>query len=182
METNTYLAHILPDTDLFDGQRTIPLSDPMFRSLIVQSMQAFVDKAQPSVLIEHQRNGKSYGKVLGVFQDDDGIFASFSVNDDIAAGIEKGEYRFVSPTIAWNFAADDYDEEEDNRYPAALLELSLVSVPRHYLRQQDLQELNVSQMGIYHAWDQNTEIYELRGAEGASLLAGIDKHLKDVLK
>ena len=182
MNNNTYLAHILPNTDLFDGQRTLPLSDPMFRDLIVQSMQAFVDKTQPSVLIEHQRNGKSYGKVLGVFQDEDGIYASFSVNDDIAEGIEKGEYRFVSPTVAWQFAADDYDPELDNRYPAALLELSLVSVPRHYTRQNDLQELNVSQMGIYYQWDQDTEIYEMKGAEGASMVASLDKHLKDLLK
>lgn len=181
MNNNTHLAHILPNTDLFDGQRTIPLSDPHFRSLIVQSMAAFVEKTQPSVLIEHQRNGKVYGKVLGVFEDEDGIYASFSVNDDIAEGIEKGEYRFVSPTIAWNFAADDYDVDEDNVYPAALLELSLVSVPRHYTRQADLQELNVSMMGLYHQWDNDTEMYEMKGAEGASMLAGIDKALKDII-
>jgi hypothetical protein len=132
-------------------------------------------------LIEHQRNGKVYGKVLGVFEDDDGIYASFSVNEEIAEGIESGNYRFVSPTIAWNFAADDYDLEEDNRYPAALLELSLVSVPRHYTRQNDLQELNVSMMGVYHQWDNETELYELRGAEGASMLANIDKALKDII-
>jgi len=181
MNNNTFLAHILPNTDLFDGERTLPLSDPYFRTLIVQSMQAFVDKTQPSVLIEHQRNGKVYGKVLGVFEDDDGIYASFSVNEEIAEGIENGNYRFVSPTIAWNFAADDYDIEEDNRYPAALLELSLVSVPRHYTRQNDLQELNVSMMGVYHQWDNETELYELRGAEGASMLANIDKALKDII-
>ncbi len=181
MNTNTFLAHILPNTDLFDGQRTLPLSDPEFRSIIVQSMQAFVDKCQPNVLIEHNRNGKSYGKVLGVFEDGDGIYASFEVNDDIAEGIEKGEYRFVSPTIAWAFAADDYDPELDNRYPAALLELSLVSVPRHYTRQNDLQELNVSMMGVYHQWDYESEMYEMKGAEGASMLAGIDKALKDII-
>ena len=176
---NTFLAHILPNDDLFDGTRILPLSNPDFKSLIIQSMQAFVDKTQPSVLIEHKREGKVYGKVLGVFGDDEGIYATFEVNEEIAEGIENGEYRFVSPTIAWNFKADDYKEYEDNVYPAALLELSLVSIPRHYTRQQDLQELNVSMMGVYHAWDGS--YYALQGAERATLMPGIDKHLKGLL-
>ena len=48
--------------------------------------------------------------------------------------MSQGRFRFVSPTIAWGFEADD-----NQTYPAALLEVSLVSVPRHYTRQPDLQ-------------------------------------------
>ena len=179
--THTYLAHILPSTDLYDGQKMIPLSDPMFRAAIIRSMQEFVNKTQPPILIEHKREGKSYGKVIGLFEDDEGIYVSFEVVDDIREGMENGEFRFVSPTIAWNFKADDYNPEEDNVYPAALLEVSLVSVPRHYTRQQDLQELNVSMMGIYSQWSGECEYYELKGAERASLLAGIDKALDTIL-
>ena len=151
MRNKHYLAHILPASDLYDGDKLIPLGDSLFRSAIIKSVQAFVDKTMPPILLEHQRDGKSYGKILGVFEDDDGIYVSMEPNDDVAEGIDKGEYRFVSPTIAWNFAADDYDPSLDNKYPAALLEVSLVSVPRHYTRQQDLQELNSSMLGTYRS-------------------------------
>jgi hypothetical protein len=179
MIMNTFLAHILPSSNLYDGDKTIPLSNEEFRNLITLSMDLFVQKTNPPILIEHEQKGKVFGKVLGVFEDEEGIYCSFQVTDDIAKGIDNGEYRFVSPTIAWNFKADDYNEEEDNTYPAALLEVSLVSVPRHYTRQQDLQELNQSMLGIYNAWDGS--YFALRGAEEAALLANVDGHLKRLI-
>ena len=177
---NTFLAHILPSTNLYDGNKVIPLSNDEFRNLITVSMDLFVQKTNPPILIEHEQKGKVFGKVLGVFEDEEGIYVSFEVPEKIAAGINNEEYRFVSPTIAWNFKGDDYDPEEDNTYPAALLEVSLVSVPRHYTRQQDLQELNQSRMGVYHQWDGS--YFALRGAENAALVANLDKHLKDLIR
>lgn len=135
-----FTAHILPDTDLYDGSKLIPLSDPGFRELIVRSMQDWTFKVRPNVLIQHEENGRQYGRITSVYEDWDGIYVDGIITDpEVAQRMTEGAYRFVSPTIAWNFAADDYVPDENNVWPAALLEVSLVSIPRHYTRQNDLQ-------------------------------------------
>ena len=146
----TFLANILPNTDLFDGSKKIPLSDKGFRQTVVKSMKDWVEKTKPNILKEHKPDGGSYGVVEDVFEDKDGIFAKVSVTDsEIQKGMESKKYRYVSPTIAWNFAGDDYNEKEDNKWAAALLEVSLVSIPRHFTRQLPIEEARtqLSQFG-----------------------------------
>lgn len=141
VKPKTFLANILPNTDLFDGAKKIPLSDKGFRKTIVDSMKKWVEKTKPNILKEHKPDGGSYGVVEDVFEDKDGIFAKVSVTDpEIQRGMESKKYRYVSPTIAWNFPGDDYNEKDDNKWPAALLEVSLVSIPRHFTRQVEIEE------------------------------------------
>lgn len=144
-----FTAHILPDTDLFDGNKMIPLGDPEFRRIIVQSLQDWTERVQPNVLIQHDEDGGTYGRVLRLYEDHDGIYVDGVVTDPVVAQrMSEGGYRFVSPTIAWNFAADNFDPDIDNRWPAALLEVSLVSIPRHYTRQSDLQSYDSTRSSL----------------------------------
>jgi len=175
-----FTAQILPDTDLYDGDKLIPLSDPQFRDTIVRSMQDWVDKVQPSVLIQHDEDGGQYGRITAVYEDWDGIFVDGIITDpDVASRMSQGGYRFVSPTIAWNFAADDYIPDRDNKWPAALLEVSLVSVPRHYTRQPDLQayDTGLSQLSETHT---SSETYCLGNTTqiAVALSAALDKWKK----
>jgi hypothetical protein len=140
----TILANILPGGDLFDGDKMIPLSDKAFRSRVVSSLKDWVITVKPNLLKEHKPDGGSYGFVDNVFEDDDGsIFATVNITDpQTIEEFENERYRFVSPTIAWNFRGDDWNEHDNNTWDAALLELSLVSVPRHFTRQQEILELS----------------------------------------
>jgi hypothetical protein len=95
-------------------------------------------------LKEHKPDGGSYGFVDNIFEDDNGdIYATVNITDpQTIEEFENERYRFVSPTVAWNFRGDDWNPELDNTWDAALLELSLVSVPRHFTRQQEILELS----------------------------------------
>jgi hypothetical protein len=141
-EDTTIIAHILPARNLFDGEMEIPLSNKGFRDTIYRSLKEWVSRAEPNILKQHKETGETFGEVTGVSQDDGGIYASLKLNPDVYEEFKQGRYRYISPTIAWNFAADDYDSERDNKWPAALLEVSLVSVPRHFLDQVPLNKLN----------------------------------------
>ena len=91
--------------------------------------------AQPNILKEHERDGGTYGRVLELYEGPGGIYVDGIITEPGAAqDMAQGKFRFVSPTIAWGFDADDGE-----KYPAALLEVSLVSVPRHFTRQPDIQ-------------------------------------------
>jgi len=140
----TILANILPGSDLFDGDKIIPLSSTAFRKAVVSSLKNWVDKTKPNLLKEHKPDGGSYGFVDNIFEDDNGdIYATVNITDpQTIEEFEDERYRFVSPTVAWNFRADDWNPEKDNTWDAALLELSLVSVPRHFTRQQEILELS----------------------------------------
>lgn len=130
-----FTCQILPDTDLFDGQKLIPLSDPQFRRTVVASLQEWVELTQPNVLKEHERDGGTYGRILDLYEGAGGIYVDGIITEPEAAqDMSQGKFRFVSPTVAWSFKADD-----GKTYPAALLEVSLVSVPRHFTRQPDIQ-------------------------------------------
>ena len=139
----TILANILPGSDLFDGEKLIPLSSKSFRANVVKSLKQWVEKVKPNLLKEHSPDGGTYGVVDNIFEDDDGdIYATVNITDpQTVEDFENNKFRFVSPTIAWNFRADDWNPELDNTWDAALLELSLVSIPRHFTRQQELSEL-----------------------------------------
>jgi hypothetical protein len=125
----TILAHILPKASLFDGEHVIPLDDRPYFNIVVDSLADWVASRKPSVLIEHERNGESLGHVNAIIEDDRGIFAELVLEGEAAARFEDDAYRFVSPTIAWQHRADDFGDR--GPWPAALLEVSFVSVPRH---------------------------------------------------
>jgi phage head maturation protease len=175
-----FSAQILPDTDLFDGDKMIPLSDPQFREIVVRSLQDWTEKVQPSVLIQHDEDGGHYGRVLRVYEDWDGIFVDGIITDpQVASRMSNGGYRFVSPTIAWNFAADDYIPDVDNRWPAALLEVSLVSVPRHYTRQPDLQAYDAHTTQLSEAHASSDTYYVSNSARiAAALSEALSKYTK----
>jgi len=171
-----YLAHILPDTDLHDGEQLIPLGNADFYDMVLDSLIAWVERVQPPVLLEHERTGKVTGKVTRVFGDTDGIYAQFEVPEDVARDIDAGAFRFVSPTVAWSFTADDGEV-----WPAALLELSMVSVPRHYLRQRDLTELNGAYSQLAAGWERDSGSYSLDLTGEAAACFEISQHLKRLL-
>jgi len=133
-------AHILPASDLFDGEVVIPLGNKEFFDKVVASLSSWVEKVDVPVLVEHDRNGEQYGQVTDIVPSPDGIYAGFYLNEDYEQKFEEGKLRYVSVGLAWNYAADDYDPEADERLPAALLELSLVSIPRHKTRQTPISE------------------------------------------
>lgn len=118
------IAHLLPPGDSFwaDDETQISLApDPQ---LYYDSLTRWIREAQPSVLIEHQTDGGAVGKVAHGYSTDRGYFAIIEVRDDIRPR-ENAAYRFVSPRIRF-----DYRGIDGLIWPAALLELSLVSVPR----------------------------------------------------
>lgn len=167
-----FSAQILPDSDLFDGDKLIPLSDPHFRRVIVSSLQDWAHMVKPNVLIQHDEDGGTYGRITAVYEDWDGIYVDGIITDpDVAQRMSNGGYRFVSPTIAWNFAADDYVPDEDNRWPAALLEVSLVSVPRHYTRQPDLVAYESSYTQLSQAHETSEDYYCGAGAKIVAALS-----------
>jgi hypothetical protein len=51
----TILANILPGSDLFDGDKIIPLASTAFRKAVVSSLKSWVDKTKPNLLKEHTR-------------------------------------------------------------------------------------------------------------------------------
>jgi hypothetical protein len=115
-------VHILPAHDVFYDTQESKVDLSHDRQLYMDSLKKWVTTIQPSVLFEHEPDGQSYGKVTEIFEDEDGLKGYIELID----GLElKGKLRFVSPRIAWN-----YVDVDGNKWPAALLELSLVSIPR----------------------------------------------------
>jgi hypothetical protein len=153
-------AHILPNTDLFDGQVTIPLGDKDFYNDVVSSLSNWVDRTDVPILVEHDRNGEQYGQVTDIISSPDGIYAGFYLNEEYDNKFEEGKLRYVSVGIAWSWRADDFDPETDAPMPAALLELSLVSVPRHRTRQTPIYEdnpVNNAERSSYFSYELNQQ-------------------------
>lgn len=115
-------VHILPASDVFYDTQESKVDLSSDRQSYMNSIKSWVDKIQPSVLFEHEPNGQTYGKVTEIFEDEDGLKGYIELMDDMPL---TGKLRFVSPRIAWN-----YMDVHGTKWPAALLELSLVSVPR----------------------------------------------------
>lgn len=132
-------ANILPRQDLHDGETVIPLGTPSVYASVVNSLQLWVMQNRPNILKEHRLDGGSYGEVI-VVQDrgQEGIWVGFTLTAAEQKKFEAGDFRFVSPTIAWNHRANDYNPAQNNIWPAALLEVSLVSVPRYFLGQKPM--------------------------------------------
>lgn len=137
-EPEPLLCQILPKRDVNDGNVLIPLSNPNFYNRTYLSLKKWVKEAKPSLLKEHNREGDSYGKVTDIVSMEDGLHAVIVMDPSTYREYKDGRYRYVSPYIAWNFKADDYDPRKDNLWDAALLETSLVSVPRFLLGQKPI--------------------------------------------
>jgi len=151
-------AHILPNSDLFDGEMTIPLGEKEFYTDVVTSLTNWVDRTDVPILVEHDRNGEQYGQVVDIVSAPDGIYAGFYLNEDYEKKFEEGKLRYVSVGIAWNWRADDFDPATGKPMPAALLELSLVSVPRHRTRQTPIYEsgeVNQAENTSYFSYEMN---------------------------
>lgn len=125
--------HILPRVkELFDLEdRKIILGDNF--DTYAESLKEYVELTKPSLLLEHNLDGNSYGRVESIENTPEGIFGIASVDnpEDL-----KGK-RFVSPRIRWN-----HTDINGRRWPAALLETSLVSVPRFQVGQQEIESIN----------------------------------------
>jgi len=182
-------AHILPNTDLFDGEVILPLGKKDFYEKVVVSLRDWVERVDVPILVEHDRNGEQYGQVVDIIPSPDGIYAGFYLNEEYEQKYEEGKLRYVSVGIAWSYAADDYDPELDNRLPAALLELSLVSIPRHKTRQTPIaeaDEVNNTTNASYFSYELNpqgtyTLLKETNEMELDDLKTMIQEMLKPVM-
>ena len=127
--------HLLPrtkDGKIYDTEdRAINLGDNF--DTYADSLKEYVEVTKPSLLLEHNLDGNSYGRVESIENTPEGIFGIASVDnpEDL-----KGK-RFVSPRIRWN-----HTDINGRRWPAALLETSLVSVPRFQVGQQEIESIN----------------------------------------
>jgi len=125
--------HILPRVkELYDQEdRKIVLGDNF--DAYASSLAEYVQLVKPNLLIEHELDGNSYGKIESIENTDAGVFAIASVDDP---AVLKGK-RFASPRIRWN-----HTDIHGRRWPAALLETSLVSVPRFMIGQEEIESIN----------------------------------------
>lgn len=132
-------AQILPSRDITTNEgRVIALSDDDVFAKLYDDLKRWIDTVgRVPVLKEHNMNGESYGLVHDVFHKPSGIVARMRVTKQLYMDYMAGLIRFVSPSLAFNFKADD-----GMIYPVALLEVSMVSVPRYLIGQPTLQEMN----------------------------------------
>ena len=125
--------HLLPRVEeLFDTEdRKIVLGNSF--DTYADSLKEYVELTKPSLLLEHNLDGNSYGRIESIETTPEGVFGIASVDnpEDL-----KGK-RFVSPRIRWN-----HTDINGRRWPAALLETSLVSVPRFQVGQQEIESIN----------------------------------------
>lgn len=138
----TLFFHILPARDIDDGVNLIPLSDPDFRRRAFESIGAWVEEVQPPVLTEHETDGEIDGEIVDTIETEDGLWVEAEVTDDAYQAWVDRKVRHVSPQIAWNHRADTGEI-----IPAALLETSLVSIPRFAVGQKratDVRPLSMS--------------------------------------
>jgi chemotaxis protein histidine kinase CheA len=122
-----YNLHVLPREALNDGQRTIPLGDPAFFAQAVGSIARWIANVEKvPVLREHNRELGHMGRVLGVYTNDQGMYAQVELDHAPHA-------TYASAHVVWN-----YTDNRGVKWPAALLELSVVSVPQFYVGQTEL--------------------------------------------
>lgn len=147
-----YKAHLLPRTERLhvSEDTVVDLSDGKF-DVLAESLSEFVNAVQPNVLIEHNVDGSSYGKVLETSLEDSGIYATIELNEESLP--ENFNPRWVSPRIAWNHV-----DVNGRKWPAALLETSLVSVPRFLVGQDSLVEVALSEISAGNCYLNSVEI------------------------
>lgn len=128
-----FRLHLLPRVqELWDSEdRKIVLGDNFDK--YASSLQEYVRAAKPSLLLEHDLDGNSYGKIIDTETTEQGIFGIAEVPDPSV----MDKKRFVSPRIRWN-----HTDIDGRRWPAALLETSFVSVPRFQIGQQEIESIN----------------------------------------
>ena len=126
-----YRVDLLPSRQFWADEEThVDLTDNW--ESVIDSMNEYVKTSHVPVLKEHELTGGDYGRVVSVYQSPEDpnrikadIFIESPVLKDELSGKSDKQYRFVSPRIRWNFK--DIAGED---WLAALLELSLVSIPR----------------------------------------------------
>jgi hypothetical protein len=148
-----FLAHLLPRVEKLyvDEETTVDLSGDKYNH-VANSLIEFVNLTQPNVLMEHELDGGTRGRVVEAYSDEDGICAKIIIEEDSLP--DKFIPRFVSPRIAWN-----HKDVTGTIWPAALLELSLVSIPRFLVGQKELLETKFSES--YHALNTSVELVPL---------------------
>jgi len=157
-------ASVLPNSDLFDGEKMLPLGDREFYEATYNSLKDWIDRVDVPILVEHERTGEAYGSVTDVMKGNDGLYLGFYLNEDLEKKFEEGKLRYSSVGIGWNYRADDW-KPGDDPVPAALLELSMVSIPRHRTRQrpivgeEELDGMSTSYFGLELNPDGNTPYF-----------------------
>ena len=125
-----YTGDMLPDRIFWpDAETQVDLSKDEDWTSVLESMQEYVRRVNVPVLKEHTPDGGEYGKVISVFEEDNKMKVTIAIESkDTLEDIEKGnkKYKFISPRIRWN-----HRDVLGMVWPAALLEVSLVSVPRN---------------------------------------------------
>lgn len=132
------IAQILPKEDLYDNDdNLIPLGNNEVFDVVFSSIKNWVKKFKPSVLKEHKSDGESFGTVQYVFKQEDGIYALLDLNKEAKQKLKEKKLRYVSPGLHFNFK-----DNTGKINPVALMEVSLVSVPRFAVGQNDMLKLN----------------------------------------
>ncbi len=126
-----YIAHILPASNIHDEGTEIPFGDNYAE--YADSIVRWVQATAPNMLIEHEPDGLSHGVVNGIYVTPEGLFAEFTPDPSVPMDMT----RFVSPRVRWH-----HTDVHGTYWPAALLELSFVSVPRFNPGQQPIVELS----------------------------------------
>lgn len=144
--------HIIPAgmLDPGDGKPSVDFGDKKTLQRAFEALRDFVALAYAGgagvgvpILVEHGKglDGVRVGTVTAVELEPDGIYAIADLLPQYEARFKSGEWRAVSPAIWWGFAGNDGE-----MYPAALLEVSFVSVPRIMLGQTPAEALDLSML------------------------------------
>ena len=144
--------HIIPAgmLDPGDGKPSIDFGDKKTLQRAFEALRDFVALAYAGgagvgvpILVEHGKglDGARVGTVVGIELATDGIYAVADLLPQYDERFKSGEWRAVSPAIWWGFAGNDGE-----MYPAAVLEVSFVSVPRIMLGQTPAEALDLSML------------------------------------
>jgi len=144
--------HIIPAgiLDPGDGRPAVDFGDKRALQRAFEALRDFVSLAYAGgagvgvpILVEHGKglDGARVGTATGVELDGDGIYAVADLLPQYDERFKSGEWRAVSPAIWWGFTGNDGEI-----YPAAVLEVSFVSVPRIMLGQTPAEALDLSML------------------------------------
>jgi hypothetical protein len=125
--------HLLPRVENLSDQEDRVLNLGPDFDKYANSINEYIHQAKVPLLIEHNLDGGSYGTIVDSYSNEDGLFAIAEVPDP---SVLEGK-RFVSPRIRWN-----HRDLQGKVWPAALLETSLVSVPRFHIGQEEIESIN----------------------------------------
>lgn len=134
-----FISHMLPKSEKIwtDDETCVDLSGNW--TAYAQSLVDFANLTKPNVLIEHEVTGGTHGRVLSAWHDAKGVWGKLEIDETTLPQNQK--YRWVSPRIAWH-----HIDVNGKEWPAALLECSLVSIPRFLVGQEEILETALSQI------------------------------------